>query len=191
MSRFWLLQRVGYDPTPGSRFWSDAPSRLYPEYMGSAEFEFGAMPASLRRLVPIADSLVFERVAIRGFSFDLVRKPSDTGAATQLAAWLDASLDPARRMATTKEWPWALINRLEGKLAVTPPPGRGGKEHQRKTYSWQNDWRASGVLLWDLEADFLFALSPGQGPDQQPGEGMAALFLAEIRAVAAARRAKG
>lgn len=188
MSRFWLLQRVKYEPTPGRRFWSDAPSNFYPEYMGSAEFEFGAMPESLKRLVPIADSLVFERVVLRGASFDIVHKPSDTGAASEFGAWLDATLAPDRRGATTKEWPWAFIARLEGRLPATQPAGRGGKEHQRKVYSWENDWRSSGVVLWDLGADAFCAFSPGQGPDGQPSEGVVAALLNEMRAVAAQRR---
>lgn len=188
MSRFWLVQRVRYEDRERNSFWSDRPSRFSLEYMGSAEFEFGATAQSLKRLYPIAESLVFERVSLGGFSFDLLRKPNDIDAAGQLAAWITVSLDPARRMSTTKEWPWAFFTRLEGKLSLTPPPGRGGKEHQRKMYSWENDWRATGLLYWDLGADFFFAFSPGQAPDGQPPEGVVANFLAELRATAAVRR---
>lgn len=188
MSRFWLVQRVRFDDEERQRFWSDRPSHFACEYMGSSEFEFGATFQSLKRLVPIADQLVFERATIDGASFDLIRKPTDHDAAVQLAAWITASLDPGRRLATTKEWPHGLFARLEGRFPLTPPPGRGGKEHQVKVRSWEIDWEAAGTLFWDLEADFFFAFTPGQGPDGQPPEGVVATFLTEIRAVAAARR---
>jgi hypothetical protein len=189
MSRFWLVQRVLYEDYERARFWNDHPSRFSLAYMGSSEFEFGSTAASLKRLVPIADALVFERTTIRGFSFDIIRKPTDLEGTANLAVWLDATLDPGRRAQTTKEYPHGLLARLEGRLDPTPPPGRGGKEHQRKMYSWTANWAESGVLHWDLDADFFFALTPGQGPDSQPAGGIAAAFLAEIRAVAAARRA--
>lgn len=188
MSRFWLVQQLRFHEDEGKRFWTDHPSHFSIEYMGSAEFEYGALAPSLKRLVPIADRLVFERVSIASSFFDLLRKPDDVTAGAQLAAWIAACIDPGRKAMTTKEWPHGLINRLEGKLSPTPPAGRGGKEHQRKMYSWKRDWEASGVLHWDIDSDLFFAFTPGQGPDDQPPEGVVAAFLAEIRAVAAARR---
>ena len=188
-SRFWLLQRVRYEDRERRNFWSDRPSRFSLEYMGSAEFEFGATAASLKRLLPLAAKLVFERPLINGVSYDLVRKPDDPGAAKALAEWLAASLDPKRTFHLTKERPYALFARLEGRTSPTPPPGRGGKVHLQKVRSWELDWAASGVLYWDLDFDCFFGFTPGQGPDFQPAEGVVKLFLADLQATAAARRA--
>jgi hypothetical protein len=188
MSRFWLVQRVRYEDQARNRFWSDQPSNFSLEYMGSAEFEFGATADSLKRLLPLADKLVLERTVVHGASFDILRQPADSAAAGALADWIAVSLDSGRRGLTTKEWPYGLFTRLDGRLSATPPPGRGGKVHQAKVRAWELDWAASGVLYWDLLADFFFGFTPGSGPDGQPAAGVVPLFAAELRRVAAARR---
>lgn len=140
---FWLVQRLqaGY----GNKTGFDGQFRL--EYMGSSEFEFGAVPASLRT---IRANLPLETIE-RSVTVNAVTR---TVYVVGPAAWVAAEAD------RIQQWidvgcPGKENARFTGQI-----DGSAG-DYDRKTIAW---WSLGNSIAWTFEADYAERLALGFTP---------------------------
>lgn len=159
MRRFWLVQRIKRsnvaDIPPESRTGLQKISNPFGygnlgdyelDYMGSAEFEFGAIPEALDRFVKAGKGITLEQREHKGQSIDLLWITREGDPFEDWRAWVDGeprrdyygSLNE-RRPCEGKESAYDFAERLDG--AVEPEWG----------------WRAD--IWWALKENVMWSFS--------------------------------
>lgn len=137
----WLIQTGKLKNTQGILNPSVDDSIQF-EYMGSAEFEFGALPKSLKRICKNLDSYIISKLSTKAFngcSFMLIHNPSRVSL-EDVQEFVDNQIgkNPAR-----------LKERSEIKEAVT---GKGSFGDRRLEAREMKD------IWWDIDNDFWIVL---------------------------------
>lgn len=168
---FYLIQRVPSKSYSAQRFWSDRESTFHLDYMGSAEFEFGTVPASLKRLLELIknDQIKLETIEVEGKQIDIAYPDTGDSPIDYFRDWVARGID---RKISTKEYPSYFFGYLTGQ----DPRANPKRKKEASAYAWQME--DINALFWSLEDDVLFGFTEG---------GNVPKFLAEAREVVASR----
>lgn len=158
---FDLIQRISRRSYRSRNLWPYRESHFALEYMGRAEFEFGAVPEAQRALLARADKLATKTIDISGQSVDLAYLSGDDDPETAFRAWIAADGESLKR-------PVYFLNRVLGRIS---PPNKNAKIRKRDD-ELLREYEAH--VCWSLNDYLLFAFTEfGHLPE----------LLDEIRAV--------
>lgn len=168
---FYLIQRVPVRDYSVKRFWADRESAFQLDYMGSAEFEFGTVPASLKRLLALieAGQLRVDTIEINGKTIDLAYPSTGESPKTFFRDWVARGLE---HKITTKAYPSYFFGHLRG----DEPRANPKLKKQATAYALQVE--DINALFWSLEDDVLFGFAEA---------GNVRRFISEARDVIASR----
>lgn len=117
------------------------------DYMGSAEFEWGAISEALKRFVKAGKGITLEQREHKGHALDFLWVEKEGDPFEDWCAWVDGKPyrgrygEYARRPCEGKEPAWELRDRLDGK--------------EEPEWGWCADiwWALDEIVMWSFSGD--------------------------------------